>query len=100
MSKLTFIAIIALLFGALHLQAQKLPNVQEAALRAPATIKIDGRLNEWKDSLQAYNKATQVYYTVSNDDENLYLAVKADEPRVITKIIDVGITFMINKAGK
>lgn len=100
MPKLTFIAIITLLFGALQLQAQKLPNVQEAALRAPANIKIDGRMSEWKDTLQAYNKATQVYYTVSNDDENLYLAVKADNPRIITKIIDVGLTFIINKAAK
>jgi uncharacterized protein YpmB len=100
MPKLTFIAIITLLFSALHLQAQKLPNVQESALRAPVNIKIDGRINEWKDTLQAYNKATQVYYTISNDDENLYLAVKADQPRIITKIIDVGLTFIINKAGK
>ena len=100
MSKLICITIITLLFGAMNLQAQKLPNVQEASLRAPANIKIDGRLNEWKDSLQAYNKATQLYYTVSNDDENLYLTVKADQPRVITKLIDVGLTFIINKAGK
>ncbi|GAB3917927.1 hypothetical protein [Mucilaginibacter boryungensis] len=100
MSKPICITIITLLLGAWHLQAQKLPNVQEVSLRAPANIKIDGRLNEWKDSLQAYNKATQLYYIVSNDDENLYLTVKADQPRVITKLIDVGLTFIINKAGK
>ncbi|QKJ31662.1 hypothetical protein HQ865_18460 [Mucilaginibacter mali] len=81
-------------------KAQKLPNIQEANLRAPIGIKIDGRAKEWKDSLHAYNKATQVYYTISNDDENLYLTVKADKPRVITKIIDVGITFIVNKGGK
>jgi len=84
----------------LHSFAQKLPNVQQSSVRAPPNIKIDGKLTEWDGQLQAFNHATDIFYTVSNDDNNLYLAIQATKPRVIEKIIDVGITFTVNKLGK
>ncbi len=79
--------------------AQKLPNVQQVSLRAPANVKVDGKATEWGDKLQAYNPPTELFYTVANDDSNLYLVVQADKPRIIEKIIAVGITFTINKNG-
>lgn len=79
--------------------AQKLPNKQEVSLRAPANIKIDGKMNEWGDKLQAYNKAILVNYLVANDDENLYLVVECDNTRIINKIISGAITFTVNNQG-
>jgi hypothetical protein len=80
--------------------AQKLPNVQPAGILAPADIKIDGKTTEWNDKFQAYNRATDIYYTLSNDDDHLYLTVQATIPDIINKIIGGGITLTIQKSGR
>jgi len=80
--------------------AQKLPNIQRTNLRAPNNIKIDGKLLEWNNKLQAYNKSTDLFYTISNDDRNLYLTVQATDPDVINKIVGGGITLVIAKTKK
>ncbi|MGZ3755020.1 MAG: hypothetical protein ACXVAY_17090 [Mucilaginibacter sp.] len=94
--------VAGLVFAILSLgaMAQKLPNVQQASLRAPADVKIDGKTTEWNNQLQAYNHATDIFYTVSNDDDHLYLTVKATEQAIINKIINGGVTFAINTSGK
>jgi len=81
-----------------YAQAQKLPNKQEASFVAPAKVKIDGKANEW--SFQAYNSATDVFYTLAHDSENIYLAVKATDEGIVRKILSGGITFIINSVGK
>jgi len=88
-------------FISIGANAQKLPGVQPAiGLRAPANIKIDGKTTEWDDKFQAHNRATDIFYTLSNDDTHLYLIVQATVPDVINKIIGGGITFTIQKSGK
>jgi len=78
----------------------KLPNIQQISLRAPDKFKIDGKATEWNNQFQAYNRATNIYYTLANDDKYLYLAVQATDPGIINKILGGGATFSINKAGK
>jgi hypothetical protein len=80
--------------------AQKLPNKQVVSVRAPINIKIDGKASEWGDKLQAHNKATEVLYTIANDDENLYLVIQATKRDIVEKIAYGGITFSINSADK
>src|ERR1700743_3198430 len=91
---------LILLTGPLSADAQKLPNIQQSKLRAPSTVKIDGKATEWNNQFQAYNRATDVFYTLSNDDENLYLTIKAIDQDVINKIVGGGISFIIARAGK
>src|SRR5476651_547845 len=76
--------------------SQKLNTVQQGSVWAPANIKIDAKLKEWDDTFQAYNKVTEVFYTVSNDDKNLYLVIKSTDPINNNKIIAGGINFTIN----
>jgi hypothetical protein len=92
----------AFLFTALNLstQAQKLKSVQEASVWAPANVKVDGKLKEWDDSFQAYNKTTDVFYTIANDDQNLYFVIKSTLPMNNNKIMAGGMDFTINTAGK
>jgi len=78
--------------------AQSLPAKQEVNLRAPANLKIDGKANEWDNKFQAYNKNVELFYTIANDDDNLYFVVQATRPRVIEKIINVGVTVTVNSA--
>lgn len=81
-------------------QAQKLKDIQEVSVSAPANIKVDGRNTEWNDTFQAENKRTGIFYTISNDDKNLYLVIKSTDVQKNTKILAGGITLAINTEGK
>jgi hypothetical protein len=91
---------ILLAAACLTATAQKLPNVQPAGVRAPDNIKIDGKTTEWDNQFQAYNHATDIFYTVSNDDTHLYLTIQATESAIMSKIMGGGITFTVQKSAK
>lgn len=80
--------------------AQKLPNKQEAGMWAPATVKTDGSAAEWDGTYKAFNKSTGVYYSMANDNENLYLVIHADESRTIEKMMEGGISFTVTSPQK
>lgn len=77
---------------------QKLPNLQNASIRAPIDVKIDGKATEWGEMFQAYNKNTQVYYSISNDNSYLYLAVNTADTIVINKITAGGVMLSLSKS--
>ncbi|GAB2978983.1 hypothetical protein GCM10027049_13300 [Mucilaginibacter puniceus] len=94
MRKTLLILLASLAF--LQTSAQKLPKVQTASVRAPANIKIDGKATEWNDKFQAYNPATEIFYTISNDDKNLYLITYVYSSEVLFyKVMTGGINFQI-----
>jgi hypothetical protein len=95
-----FILLLSLVLICLSAEAQKLPNVQKTSLRVPANITIDGKATEWDNQFRAYNNATEIFYTIANNDDNLYLTVRATDPLVIIKLINGGITLTIQSAGK
>ena len=78
----------------------RLPGTQQGSFRAPASVRIDGSLADWKDTMKAYNKSTRLYYLVANDDKYLYLAIRATDVTNKAKIAAGGITFTINTSGK
>lgn len=92
--------VIGLLLCVVSVNAQKLPNIQKENLRAPAGIKVDGKSTEWDDKFQAYNTATDLFYTISNDNNNLYLTIQATDQAIIKRIINGGISFTINKSDQ
>jgi len=98
LKRLIFLFGLALVAIVAH--AQKLPNVQTNAIFSPANIKIDGSASEWGDKYSAYNKNVEFFYTLANDDENLYLVVHAIKSRIIEKIIEGGVSFTVNSSGK
>ncbi|MBC7400330.1 MAG: hypothetical protein H7289_10320 [Mucilaginibacter sp.] len=103
MRKLYTIGILILLSASLFAQetpAKKLKDVQLGSMLAPSPIKIDGKLNEWGNNFQAYNRSTRVLYTLSNDDKNIYLIAKSTDFTTTAKIIAGGITLIINTDGK
>jgi len=80
--------------------AQKLPNTQETSQWLSSTAKVDGKLSEWPGSLQAYNKATLVEYTLANDNKTLYLAIRSKDKTATAKILAGGISLILNSSGK
>ena len=96
MKALSFLFLSVLCIGA---YAQNLPNVQQVSLRAPANVKVDGKVTEWGDKLQAYNNGIEISYTVANDKDYVYLIVQAADRQIIEKIIAGGLAFTINTGG-
>lgn len=92
--------LILLLFIVSNLKAQKLPDIQIVNPLVPKSIKIDGKDLEWNNSYAAENKRTELFYSLSNDDKNLYLVLKSSTASVVNKIMVGGITFMINLESK
>ncbi len=95
------IALLVVLIASIcTVNAQKLPAIQKDNIRAPKNIKVDGKATEWSNKFQAYNKATDVFYSIANDNNNLYLIVQATERDIITKIVNGRITVTLNKSGQ
>ncbi|WP_158992562.1 hypothetical protein [Mucilaginibacter sp. L196] len=80
--------------------AQKVQNVQIGNVWAPTAVKIDGKLTEWGESLKAYNKNVQLWYSIANDDKNIYLVIKSTDLDNNNKILAGGISFTLNTEGK
>jgi hypothetical protein len=93
--------LLMLMIGIVNIAiAQKINNVQQGSIKAPAGLKIDGKLTEWGTDLQACNKTTKLWYTLANDDRDIYLAIKSTDAVNINKILAGGISFSINTADK
>lgn len=93
--------IVLLMLSTLKMVAQShLKDVQVTSVWAPADVKVDGRINEWEDHFQAYNKSTRLFYTVSNNDKYLFLAITSTDASNNNKIVAGGITLTVNTAGK
>jgi hypothetical protein len=84
----------ALLFS-ISASSQKLPKIQTTSVFAPANIKVDGKTTEWNNKFQAFNRTTEVYYTLSNSATKLYLTIQSNERRIIRKLMSNGITLTI-----
>ncbi len=92
--------IFLLLISAISaVKAQKLPQVQQTSMRAPANVKIDGKNAEW-GQMKAHNKITGLEYTIANDDKKLYLVVQAKDKGIQDKAVMGGVTLVIQKTGE
>lgn len=66
----------------------------------PADIKIDGDLKEWGDSLRYFNEEKKLNYTLSNDKENLYIAMRFNDRTEQARVLGAGLTLSIDTKGK
>lgn len=83
----------------LSVRAQKLPTLQRLSLHAPTDVKIDGKASEW-GQMKARNRATELNYTIANDDKKLYLVVQTDVAEVYDRICNGGIKLVVQKNGR
>jgi hypothetical protein len=83
------------LIATINTNAQKLPQKQNKSINAPVDIKIDGKITESESDFQAYNSANRIFYTISNDDTNLYLTICSKDVKGCQKILNAGVTFTI-----
>src|SRR5476651_1093941 len=89
---------IAVLFCFFEITTYAQPKIQEVSMRAPAGIKIDGKTLEWPENkLNAFNYTDNIWYTITNDDDNIYLAVRGPYYPAASKIFAGGLTFTVSK---
>lgn len=98
---LTSAALFWILLNSVSVSAQKKQkDIQESSVFVSGPVKIDGKLNEWQDSLQAFNRAALIGYTIANDNRNLYLIIKSSDAINSAKILAGGISLTINTEAK
>ncbi len=95
-----FSVCLMLLSLGFRLTAQKLPDVQESAFWLSYPLKVDGKLDSGGIDLKAYNKNTKLFYSICNDDKNLYLVLKSTDAANNTKIMMGGISVTVNPSDK
>jgi hypothetical protein len=63
-------------------------------------VKVDGNAREWELPLKLYDENTRLNYAVSNDEENLYVCIRAVNEQLQTQIIRGGMELWIDTTGK
>lgn len=66
----------------------------------PQNIAIDGDIKEWGDSLRYYNTEKHINYSIANDKDNLYMAIRINDRLEQRKLLKAGITFSVDPKGK
>jgi len=61
---------------------------------------IDGNINEWPTSRFETDKETQIVYSVDQDADNIYLALKIPSQKMQMKILSMGMNVYLDKKGK
>jgi hypothetical protein len=93
---ITCIFFIAMLSGSAAHAQDKAGQLQSP----PQGIAIDGSLKEWGDSLRYYNTDKKINYSLANDKDNLYMAVRINDFSEQVRIVNAGLTFSIDPKGK
>ena len=61
---------------------------------------IDGNINVWPTSRFETDKETQIVYSVDQDADNIYLALKITSQKMQMKILSMGMNVYLDKKGK
>jgi uncharacterized membrane protein YgcG len=76
------------------------PSPQYHLKAAPVNIVVDGSIKEWGDSLSYYSPEERLNYAITNSKDTLYLAVKIYDRSEIMRVLNAGLTFIIDPKGK
>jgi len=74
-------------------------SVQNILQAPPANITIDGDLKEWGDSLRYLNADKHINYSLANDKDNLYMAIRVNDYGEQVMILNAGLTLSIDTRG-
>lgn len=67
---------------------------------ATVPVNADGALNEWRAPLKYVDEQSRLTYDITNDGENLYVAVSTTDEAAQVNIMRGGITLGVNIKGK
>lgn len=64
------------------------------------SISPDGIIDDWSNPLRFYDYKSKINYSISNDQQNIYLCIKISDRSTQMKIIRAGMEFKIDPLGK
>jgi len=97
-NRIKYFAFLLLVVVSCLVNAQNLPSVQKISVAAPTNVKIDGKATEWQ--YQAFSNATDFFYTIANDANNLYIIINTNYEVSAQKIVAGSITFTFSSDDK
>ena len=65
----------------------------------PSGITVDGDLKDWGDSLRYLNADKHIDYSLANDKDNLYMAIRINDYGEQIMILNAGLTLSIDTHG-
>ena len=92
--------LLASLFVCFLLEAFSITEQTPTIPKAPANVKVDGKITEWGDTLAMYDSKTKLSYTIACNDTDLYITAFTSDRMLRHKIMAAGITVSINSEGK
>jgi len=72
-------------------------STYESLYQNPQLI-IDGLSNDWETALD-YKKSNEIYYSITNDTNNLYIRLNVNDQAIQRKIMMSGLTIWIDTTG-
>jgi len=63
-------------------------------------VTVDGNPTEWSLPLRFSDSKSGLQYTITNDESNIYMAIRATEQQIQMKILMAGMQIWINPDGK
>jgi len=89
------------LFAAVNpLVAQRNKGNIQQSLEWAASIVVDGKLDDWGDSLRYDHATQQFHYEIRNDAAHAYVAMRVRDKDRQMQIFAQGLAFMVNTKGK
>ncbi|MCW3086525.1 MAG: hypothetical protein JWP12_3891 [Bacteroidetes bacterium] len=95
MIKITFPKILTALLVLTLISCTKYIYVSRNPFQS-APVVADGNANEWSVPLKYYDEKSKLQYSVTNDNENLYICIKATEDETQSKIFRSGLQIWID----
>jgi len=68
-------------------QSKKISSPDTEEEKHYLSAEIDGELTEWNSQLFSYDKESKISYAVTNDEENIYIAIKTEDKIVQMKLL-------------
>jgi hypothetical protein len=64
-----------------------------------SSIKVDGRYDDWRDLPSTFLEEQKAVVAISNDNQNLYLMFRTNDPRWVRTISRSGLTIYVDPKG-
>lgn len=94
------LTLLAILFSTFNLCRAQDRSAQNTLKLPPAGITIDGDLKDWGDSLRYLNTDKHITYSLANDKENLYMAIRINDYGEQVMVLNAGLSLGIDTKGR
>jgi len=95
-----YFTLSTILFFTINLCRAQDRSAQNTLKLPPPGITIDGDVKDWGDSLRYLNADKHITYSLANDKDNLYMAIRINDYGEQMMVLNAGLTFAIDTRGK